>query len=281
MPSPSTLLTPKIIDYCNRCPDHEKRAIVAYCCHLAFADKSIRRQEIAFVEAMANQMEVSAHDLKKMAGKARRRRLKIKTPTSSAGRTLLFHLAMRTVLADSRTDVREHEALKRVANQLGISPEIFDQQLNKLRQQDMPPSKDSVSKPEQRAGTSSHAATGDKGVLESLAQNMCTENLQANLNPPARSPAHQASAILNYTLNINGDIELELEVSALPLPAGEKYSITISGNLVCEFTGPLPPESQPMKVRHENCPQKFTVGDSVVIRHHNSVLLSGTLASIP
>lgn len=280
MPQPPALLTPQIIDYCGRCTPDERRAIVAYCCHLAFSDNSIRRQEVDFVEAIANQMEVSAHDVRKMARKARRRRLKIKTPKSRAARSLLFHLAMRTAMADTRADLRERKALEHLSNQLRISPHVFEHELNKLQQKIIPTREDASLRPEASKSKSAQGDDGENGVIESLAQNMVAEHLTAKLTCPAIPPTSPETAELVYTLSHNGDIELEIHGPDLHLAAGEKLSIFIAGIEVCAFTSPLNPHLQPIKVKRETCPQQFTQGATVTIQHQKSVLFSGTLTHV-
>lgn len=285
MPQPPALLTSQIIDYCGRCTPDERMAIVAYCCHLAFSDKSIRRQEVDFVEAIANQMEVSAHDVRKMARKARRRRLKIKTPKSRAARSLLFHLAMRTAMADTRADLRERKALEYLCHQLRISPNVFEHELNKLQQKIIPPREAPALGSEalgSEASTrkSARGDDGEHGVIESLAQNMVAEHLTAKLTCPAIPPTSPEAAELAYTLSHDGDIELEIHGPDLHLPAGEKLSIFIAGIEVCAFTSPLPPHLQPIKVKRETCRQQFTQGATVTIKHQKSILFSGALTQM-
>ena len=275
MPRPDTLLTPKIIDYCNRCTKNERSAIVAYCCHLAFSDKSLRRREVEFVEAIANQMEVPVHELRKMARKARRRRLKIKTPTSRGARNLLFHLAMRTAISDTRTDAREQSALEYLAHQLRIPSEVAGRELHKLQQKSMrSPETPSQPAPLERNARKENNATG---IIESLTQNMVTETLIARLTCPEGSSAAQEAADLIYTITSNGEIELELGGDGFRLPACEKYSVFISDTHLCELTSPLNQHTQPIKIGKPTYPQQFTIGDSVVLRCKETTLLSGTL----
>lgn len=275
MPLPDTLLTPTIIKYCNRCTKNERSAIVAYCCHLAFSDKSLRRREVEFVEAIANQMEVPIHELRKMARKARRRRLKIKTPASSGARNLLFHLAMRTAISDTRTDAREQSALEHLAHQLRIPPEVAERELHKLQDKFIrPPETPSQPAPlECNARTENYAT----GIIESLTQNMVIETLIAKLTCPELSSAAQEVAELIYTITSKGEIELEFDGGGLHLPACEKYSVFISDTHICELTSPLNQHTQPIKISRKNCPQQFTIGDSVVLRCKEITLLSGTL----
>ena len=278
MPRPHRLLTPAIIDYSTRCTKDERSAIVAYCCHLAFSDKTIRRMEVAFVEAIADQMEVGVHELREMAGKARRRHLKIKTPKSRAARSLLFHLAMRTAMADTQTGDHERSALEHLAYKLRISPEVIDRELNKLEQKCMLPSENSPSQPARSEKQPDKSADRKTSVIESLTQNMVAETLRASLRSADIPLVSREPAELIYTLTSDGDTELELAGSGFHLPAGEKFSIVISEHHVCELISPLQQHTQPIRVPRQACPQHFTAGDSVVIRNQQSVLLSGTLA---
>ncbi|MGI9467410.1 MAG: hypothetical protein ACR2OA_09840 [Rubripirellula sp.] len=277
MSRPHPLLTSTILDYSARCTNNERRAIVAYCCHLAFSDKSIRRQEVDFVEAIANEMEVDVHELRKMARKARRRRLKIKTPTSRGARNLLFHLAMRTAISDTRTDARERSALEHLAKQLRIPSEVVDREIQKLQQKFTLPS-EPPPQPALLESKTDQLPENATGIIESLTQNMVTEHLRANLSCPESPSASPATAELIYTLTSKGETELELEGDGFHLPAGEKFLIYISDHHVCELTSPLNQHTQPIKLSRQNCPQHFIIGGTVVIRHRDTVLLSGTLA---
>ena len=277
MPRPDTLLTPKIIHYCSECTNDERSAIVAYCCHLAFSDKSIRRREVEFVEAIANQMEVNAQELRKMVRQARRRRLKIKTPTSRAARNLLFHLAMRTAISDTRTDARERSALEHLAKQLQIPPKVVDRELNKLHRT-FRFSPETPSRPALEKRRPEAPENNAPGIIESLTQHMVTESLRAILICPESPSASRAKAELIYTLTSKGVTELELEVDECHLPAGEKFSIFVSDNRVCELTSPLKQYTQPIKLDRQTCAQQFRIGAPVVIRYQRTVLLTGTLA---
>ncbi|MDB4749407.1 hypothetical protein OAF83_00735 [Rubripirellula sp.] len=279
MPRPKTILPPTIIDYCARCTNEERSAIVAYCCHLTFSDKSIKRLEVDFVEAIANQMEVSVHELRKMAQKARQRRLRIKTPKSRAARILLFHLAIRTASADSETDTRERSALDHLAKKLRIAPEIVNRELNKLHRKCVLKSDTSPSpllKPESKQGKT---ADLKRGVIESLPQYMVAENLRAQLTSPKIPSGSQAAGELIYTITGNGDVELELDGPGFDLPPGETFEVLIEGKHLCEITSPLNYRAQPIQVKQQTCETQFTTGDSVVIQHQNAVLLFGTLAA--
>ena len=277
MPEPQRLLSPTILENCERCTTEERRAIVAYCCHLTFSDKSVRRLEVDFVEALADRMQISADDVGKMARKARRRRLKIKTPTSRPARNLLFHLAMRTAIADTETDARERSALDRLAKQLHISPEIVDRELQQLHRKCVLPPETSSSpamKPTNKQDKSLH---GKPGVIESLTQDMVTENLRAHLTCNKLASTSQKTGELIYTMTDDGEIELELDGTGFDLPGRETFSVIIDGKQVCEIVSPLSQHTQPIKVKQQTGPQKFTTGDSVVIQHRDSPLLSGTL----
>ncbi len=278
MPRPHKLLTPTIIDYSTRCTQEEKSAIVAYCCHLAFSDKTIRRLEVEFVEAIAGQMQVGDRELRKMAGKARRRRLKIKTPASHAARSLLFHLAMRTAMADTQASDRERSALKHLADKLRISAEVVNQELNKIQQRCMLPSEKPASQLARSKNKADKPAAPEVSVFESLSQNMVAETLRATLTCAEFSSAPRKPAELVYTLTSDGDTELELIGSGFRLPAGETFSVIIDGKQLCEIDSPLSQHTQPIKVKQQAIPQKFTAGDSVVIqRKKNAPMLSGTL----
>lgn len=279
MPRPHRLLTPAIIDYSTRCTKDERSAIVAYCCHLAFSDKTIRRLEVDFVEAIADQMEVDVHELREMAGKARRRHLKIKTPKSHAARRLLFHLAMRTAMADTQTGDRERSALEHLAHKLRISPEVIDGELNKIQPKCMLSSENSPAQPARSEKLPGKTADRKTSVIECLTQNMVAETLRATLTSADIPSVSREPAELVYILTSDGDTELELAGSGFQLPAGEKFSIFISQHHVCELISPLQQYTQPIRVPQQACPQQFTAGDSVVIRHQQSVLLSGTLAA--
>jgi hypothetical protein len=279
MTRPKTLLTPTIIDYCARCTNEERSAIVAYCCHLTFSDKSIRRLEVDFVEAVANQMDVSVHELRKMAQKARQRRLRIKTPKSRPARILLFHLAMRTAIADAETDTRERSALDQLAIKLRISPETVDRELNKLHRKCVQTSETSPAPPVKQESTHDPSEDRKCGVIESLTQNMVAENLCAQLTSSKTSSASQAAGELIYTITSNGDVELELDGPGFDLPPGEVFEVLIKGKQLCEITTPLSHHTQPIQVNQQTWATQFTAGDSVVIQHQNAVLLSGTLAA--
>lgn len=280
MPRTHRLLTPAIIDYSTRCTNEERTAIVAYCCHLAFSDKTIRRLEVEFVEAIADQMEVGDHELREMAGKARRQRLKIKTPRSRAARSLLFHLAMRTAMADTQAGVSERAALEHLADKLRISPDVLDRELNKLQQKSMLPPQKSSSLPAPSDGEPDKSTDSKISVIESLSQNLVAETLRASLACDQTPLMSRESAELVYTRTSDGDTELELAGSGFHLPAGEKFSVFIAKHHVCELISPLQQHTQPIKVARQACPQQFTTGDSVVIRHQTLVLLSGTLTPI-
>ncbi|HBV63016.1 MAG TPA: hypothetical protein DEF45_08350 [Rhodopirellula sp.] len=274
MPRPHKLLTPAIIEYSTRCTKEEKSAIVAYCCHLAFSDKTIRRLEVEFVEAIADQMQVGARELQEMAGKARRRRLKIKTPASRAARTLLFHLAMRTAMADTEAGVRERSSIEHLAEKLRISPEVLNRELNKLQQKRMLPSGKS---PSLSARSENKADKPEASVIESLSQNMVAETLRATLTSAEVPSVPREPAELVYTLTSDGDAEVELIGSGFRLPAGEKFSVIIAGKHLCEIVGPLSQHTQTIKVKQPTSPQEFTTGASVVIQRQDAPLLSGTL----
>ena len=277
MPRLHKLLTPTIIDYSARCTKEEKRAIVAYCCHLAFSDKTIRRLEVEFVQAIADQMQVGARELREMAGKARRRRLKIKTPASRAARSLLFHLAMRTAIADTQAGVRERSALERLADKLRISPEVFNRELNKLQKRCMPPPEKSSSQSARSENKTDKPAAPEVSVIESLSRNMVTETLRATLTCADVPSETREPAELIYTLTSDGDTELEFVGSGFRLPTGKSFSVIIDGKQLCEIVGPLSQHTQPIKVKQQTSTQKFAAGASVVIERNDAFLLSGTL----
>ena len=277
MPRLHRLLTPTIIDYSTRCTKEEKRAIVAYCCHLAFSDKTIRRLEVEFVQALADQMQVGANELREIAGKARRRRLKIKTPGSRAARSLLFHLAMRTAIADTQAGVRERSALERLAVKLQISPEVFNRELNKLQKSCMPPCEKSSSQSVRSESKSDKAAAPEVSIIESLSRNMVSETLRATLTCADVPSVTGEPAELIYTLTSDGDTELELIGSGFDLAAGKTFSVMIDGKEVCEIAGPLSQHTQPIRVKEQTSTKKFTAGASVVIERNGTPLLSGDL----
>lgn len=277
MPEPQALLSPTILEYCERCTAEEGKAIVAYCCHLAFTDKSVRRLEIDFVEALAHQMQISSDEVAKMARKARRRRLKIKTPTSRPARNLLFHLAMRTAIADTQTDARERIALDRLAKQLRISPEIVERELQKLHRNCLPPAETTSSAAVKSADQENKSSDKNPGVIESLTQDMVTENLRATLtsNKLASVPARTGELV--YTMANDGSVELELDGTGFDLPDADAFVVIIDGKQLCEIVSPLRQHTQPIKVKPQSGQQKFTTGDTVVIQYQDSPLLSGTL----
>jgi len=294
MNRPNPILSSTVIDYCKRCSDDERSSIVAYCCHLTFSDKSVRRTEVEFVRAIAKQMGVSPKETGKMARKARRHRLKIRTPKSRSGRNLLFHLALRMAVADARADVRERMAIDRLASKLRISPDTVDKEMQKLQKKTSPAPDATVRQPVATSSDSPQPASthGDGSApsrLESLNRDLVAETLQADLfeqSPVEQSPVEQGSiqdggetliskGEMEYTLTPDGDVELEIELDGIDLPVDETLAVIIAGQHVCDLVIPMGPIEKTIRAkRHEFIPE-VALGNPVEVHYRQKPILGG------
>lgn len=279
MNKPRQILTPAIIDYCQRCTDDEGRSIVAYCCHLSLVDQSVQRMEVDFVRAIADQLQISPAETAQMARKARRRRLKIKMPKSQAARKLLFHLALRMAVADQQIDARERSAIDRLAGQLRISSNAVESELQKLRgttQVTPPPVTRAV---ETTAEASKRSVAKPKGffssLFDSLAREWVVEDLEADLFQRQDAGATEKKGEVEYTLTRDGDVELEIELNQIDLPANETVSVIVAGRHVCDIVIPVGRVDETIRAKEgEGIPQ-VAIGDSAAIQHRGKTLLAG------
>ena len=286
MTKPKQILSPTIIKYCQRCSDDERKAIVAYCCYLSYADRSIRRWEVDIVRAIADEMGITPEATAKMARKVRKNRLKIKKPKSRSARKLLFHLALRLAVADNRLDSRERSAIDKLAEQLRISDEIVENELQRV--QSTPPADDPLSilknvtaqsdQPEkdvQRPLAESPKRTLTS-VVESLSRDWVEEDLEADLFPYPKQPDAHRKGEVEYSLTMNGNAELEIELDDIDVPTNETLSLIIAGKPVSEIVVPSGRIEHRMRAQDNDPIPKVTRGDSAEIQHRGKAILTGT-----
>ena len=108
----NSTLPPEVIEYCQRCSKRDGLSIVAYCCYLSLADRTIKAAEASTVNAIAEQFGISPAKTVWIGRKVRRGSLKIKRPQSTDARKLLFFLSIRLAGTDFEMDEREEKAIE-------------------------------------------------------------------------------------------------------------------------------------------------------------------------
>ena len=139
----NSTLPPEVIEYCQRCSKRDGLSIVAYCCYLSLADRTIKAAEASTVNAIAEQFDISPAKTVWIGRKVRRGILKIKRPQSTDARKLLFFLSLRLAGTDFEMDEREEKAIEHLAKKLKLPSELATRQIAKLKNLRPPRSKTS------------------------------------------------------------------------------------------------------------------------------------------
>ena len=284
MPESHLTLPSELLDLCAHCSKRERQAVVAYCCHLSFADRSVRRMETDFVRTIADHLGVKPELTARMARLARRRRLRIKAPKSEAGRQLMFHLALRMAVADDEIDARERTAITNLARQLGIPEGTVTSEIEKLETIAQQPSTTSEpsttsARPDITASPRDADSSRSKGFFASLFDSLTTdwvaEDLEAVLFRDSDEASENGLGEVEYTLTRNGEVTLEVALNPLGLPSGETVLVVVSDQPICEIS--LVGERIGHTIRahdHEIIP-KISRGDTVEIQHRGKTILTG------
>lgn len=275
----SNLVLPSaILALCDRCSERERKSVVAYCCHLSFADRSVRRLETDFVRAIADRMQVTPLETAQMARLARRKRLRIKIPKSESGRQLMFHLALRMAIIDDELDARERTAINNLARQLGVPEATVTSEIEKLQTISQRPSTTStpldVTVPPRDVNR-----TKSKGFFASLFDSLGTdwivEDLEAVLFRQSDEASENGLGEVEYTLTRNGEVALEVELNPLGLPSGETVLVVVSDQPICEISLVGERISHTIRAHDHKIIPKVSRGDTVEIQHRGKTILIG------
>ena len=261
-------LPPAILKYCQHCSRAEQKAIVAYCCYMAFRDRSVRRQEIELVESIADVMNISSLRIAKLTRKARRRRLKIMKPESNAARKLLFHLALRMAAVDTNINSRERSAIDKLAEQLRIKPDSVERELQKLLQE----TETLAAAEPQREKQAEELA----GAIESLEQDWVVEMLEADLFSHPQHSGETRQGELEYTKTQSGEAALNIELEAIDTLVNQSVSIFIAGTNVCQLTMTDQRVDRMCSPADDIIIPQVSSGDVAEIRFQDKAVLKGT-----
>ncbi|MEM1068868.1 MAG: hypothetical protein AAGI63_08240 [Planctomycetota bacterium] len=260
------MLTPTIIEYCRRCTPNERKSIVAFCCHLVFTDRSVLRREVEFAQAVAEEMGISSDDVVRMAHKARRRRLKIKKPKSSDARILMFHLALLASAVDRRIDVREREAIERLAKQLRISQEIVDERFEKLTSTR---AADVDVKANQAGGSLDEA-------VESLSHDWVAEDLEAILYEHRDASQETDFGDIQFSRSEDGRIELSIDFQNVDVSADKVVSVVLKDTVICKWLIVRADLQHVIRGESHDSIPTLTAGDTIEVRLQGERWLVGT-----
>ena len=227
-------LSPRIKSYCQQCTPGERRIALAYCSYLACADRQLRRMEIQFIRALAEEAGETEELLADYAKRARRGKLKIRMPKSQVARSLLFQVALAVVAVDGQIDPRERKAIDRLAKLLGLSSEIVDAELGELTNNvtAIPTSKTVVpSKPGDPRPEIGHEPERQgffEQIVEFFTSHVVIEDYEAKLYPVDKAiPTHKVGEV-EFSRRKNGQVEIEVELKRLEPPTATSLSVFLN-----------------------------------------------------
>lgn len=210
----NSTLPPEVIEYCQRCSKRDGLSIVAYCCYLSLADRTIKAAEASTVNAIAEQFGISPAKTVWIGRKVRRGSLKIKRPQSTDARKLLFFLSLRLAGTDFEMDEREEKAIEHLAKKLKLPSELATRQIAKLKNHRPPRSKTSPANPSlKEPGSPAHPKTSGSifsQINQTVNQTFVNRKWEADLFQIPHQTNPQPVAELEFTPAENDSPELEL-----------------------------------------------------------------------
>ena len=274
-----TILSQKLKQYSAQCSPSDHRTVLAYCCHLTFADRQLRKREVDFVRALTDEFGVDPQLPAALARKARRGRLKIMMPKSQAARLLLFHVALESASIDGELDARERNAIDKLAGLLQVPNAVVDAELAKLttNEQDAtagnapPAAKPVVAKPETPAEPKGFFAQ----IVDFLTSGVVVADLEAKLYPAGETPLPRRCGEIEFTRTKGGRAELEVELKRLPPNTPAPLSVFIDGQHVCVVTPVGDRIDQTFTYASDQAVPSVAAGHIAEVRHQGQVLFHG------
>jgi hypothetical protein len=231
----NSTLPSKVIEYCQRCSKREGVAMIAYCCYLSFADRTIKATEVDTVNAIADQFGISPAKTVWIGRKVRQGSLKIKRPKSTDARKLLFFLSLMLAGTDFEIDEREEDAIKSLAQQLKIPAKTTAEQIAKFKKNRSAQPITKINPPEQE--WPQHASTSTatfSRMNQTFSQNFVNNKWEADLFQEPYQANAEATAELEFTpLQTNSPV-LELSFFETALSTSGDLTILIDNRFIGE-----------------------------------------------
>ena len=211
-----------ITELVEQCSPQEQKSVVAFCCYMAFRDKSFQRDEVDFVRALAAEVGIPDAKVTKLARKVRKRKLRINCPQTQTGRNTLFRLALHTAVADRTISSKERKSIDRLAKQLNVTPQVVEAEMQVIL---------GMENQEFRSRASGRSVDD---IFAAVSSDLVTECLEADLFSVDTKVKDRLGEI-EFLRRADGQQELSIELEPSGLPNAGAVELVIGDAGVCRL----------------------------------------------